>query len=268
MPDGVLIILLALVVAAATMPEKEAEERLKGKGGSTMDKGNIKKHEAKSVVAAAAVAFMAFMAVAAGAAMGALSGCAAHDIIHDQEWRELVMARVEAMTNRLAQVAAGEVCGAASGTNAFLVLPAGGRQDWESADEVDFGALSWSYGGFNGSAALPVDGCMIADLQVSASRITYRWTAGGCEMLGAASATDANCIAALFVRDAAGNWKGGKFDWISTSRTLRGFENITEHGYNGWPRNAINTATAYAFVIVSKGGDRRTNVIVQEGGVR
>lgn len=129
-----------------------------------------------------------------------------------------------------------------------------------AGDSISFSALSWSYGGFKGGAASLVDGCAIDALKVSSSGMSYKWTAGGCESLGAASKTDAACLACLFVRGADGQWRGGKFDWISTSRTTRGFENI-HGGYNGWDPQAIAKADAYAFVIVSKDGKRRTNVI-------
>ena len=91
--------------------------------------------------------------------------------------------------------------------------------------------------------------------------MSYKWREGGCELLGAADRGDANCIAALFVRDADGEWRGGKFEWISTSRTSRSLGNI-EGGYNGWPTDAIEKAQGYAFVIVSKDGRKRSNVIV------
>ena len=39
-------------------------------------------------------------------------------------------------------------------------------------------------------------------------------------------------------------------------------KNISE-GYNGWPKDSIGKADAYAFVIVSKDGRKRTNVAVQ-----
>ena len=57
-----------------------------------------------------------------------------------------------------------------------------------------------------------------------------------------------------------GKWVGGKFDWISTSRTTRDFANIRS-GYNGWDPSAISKADRCAFVVVSKDGKRRTNVI-------
>lgn len=132
-----------------------------------------------------------------------------------------------------------------------------------SADAVPFDALHWVYGGVRAATAKPVEGARIEALSVAANGLRYRWTEGGCEALGASSREDASAtLACLFVKDADGVWRGGKFDWISTSRTARDFENI-KGNYNGWPKDAIEKGLAFAFVIVSKDGARRTNVIVE-----
>lgn len=130
----------------------------------------------------------------------------------------------------------------------------------DAADAVDFSSLDWAYGGFKGQSGKLAD-ARIKNLKVSSSGLSYSWEEGGCEQLGASGATDANCLACLFCR-IGGKWRGGKFDWISTSRVTRSFENIRT-GYNGWPKNAVEAADAYAFVIVSKDGKRRTNVAAQ-----
>lgn len=136
-----------------------------------------------------------------------------------------------------------------------------GQAATAQADGVDFALLSWDYGGFKGGKAAPVQSCEIGSLSIKKDGMSYKWVKGGCEQLGASSRTAADCICALFVLGADGKWRGGKFDWISTSRTSRSFENI--HGeYNGWPSDAIEKAQGYAFVITSKDGKKRTNVIV------
>lgn len=126
------------------------------------------------------------------------------------------------------------------------------------ADVVDFSSLDWCWGGFKGGSAKPADGVEIANLKVSASGMGYKWVKGGCEQLGASGKTDASCLACLFVKR-GGDWVGGKFDWISTSRLTRGFENIRD-GYNGWPKDAVSSANEFVFVILSKDGKKRTNV--------
>ena len=131
----------------------------------------------------------------------------------------------------------------------------------EDKDAVEFSALDWCWGGFKGGKAKRVDGVEISKLAVGAKQMTYKWVSGGCEKLGASSKSDASCIAAFFCR-IGGKWRGGKVDWISTSRTSRSWENI-RGGYNGWDKDALKKADAYAFVIVSKDGKKRTNVIAK-----
>ena len=130
----------------------------------------------------------------------------------------------------------------------------GAAPDQEAREEL------WCYGGEDGSKAVEVEGCTIADLCVSSSGLRYRWTSGGCEMLGARSADDASCLACLFIRDGAGTWRGGKFDWISTTRTTRDFKNIRGF-YKGWPEDAIENAEAFRFCVLSADCKKRTNFI-------
>ena len=130
-----------------------------------------------------------------------------------------------------------------------------------AADAVNFAALKWCWGAFDGSKAAEDAGARIGSLKVSASGLSYKWEKGGCERLGASSASDASCLACLFCSDGSA-WRGGKFDWISTSRTTRDMKNV-EDGYNGWDAGTFRSAKAYAFVIVSKDGRKRTNVAVQ-----
>ena len=132
-------------------------------------------------------------------------------------------------------------------------------QDKSAEDAVDYSQLSWPWGGFKGAGARLDAKARIFNLSVKANGMTYKWMQGGCENLGASSREDAACLACLFVL-IGGKWQGGKFDWISTSRTSRDFKNISE-GYCGWRKDAIAKASKYAFVIVSKDGARRTNVI-------
>lgn len=129
-----------------------------------------------------------------------------------------------------------------------------------SADEVNFSLLQWTWGGFKGGSAKLASQPRISGLKVSSGGMSYSWKSGGCENLGSSSATDASCVACLFCYS-GGKWVGGKFDWISTSRRTRDFKNINE-GYNGWSAATFSRAEAYAFVIVSKDGKTRSNVIL------
>ena len=129
-----------------------------------------------------------------------------------------------------------------------------------TVDAVDYASLRWSMGGFNGSKAVLHDGVEIGSLNVGRDGMSYRWVRGGCEQLGAGSRTDySKTLACIFYRDGSGAWVGGKFDWISTSRTTRDFKNIHD-GYGGWNAAAFDAAKEFAFVIVGTGG-RRSNVI-------
>ncbi len=144
----------------------------------------------------------------------------------------------------------------------------------QSADEVPYESLRWTVGGFNGAAAVLDDVARIDGLNVHGSGMSYSWAAGGCERFGARDRSDyTKTVACIFYRDAAGVWRGGKFEWVSTSRLKRDFHNI-DIAYGGWSRSAFDSGTAYAFVIVGSdynagGGPtgKRTNVIVKEGGL-
>ena len=68
-------------------------------------------------------------------------------------------------------------------------------------------------------------------------------------------------LACLFVKDNSGRWVGGKFDWISSSRRSRNFENIF-NGYSQWSLANVPNPCQAAFVIASADGKRRSNVLV------
>ena len=176
--------------------------------------------------------------------------------------RSLCIAALEAGAEGVGNWDGGDV---PSSTASAQKKEAAGADERESSaatahdDAVEFGLLNWSYGGFKGGSAKLSAKARIMGLSVKSDGMSYQWMSGGCENLGASSSTDASCLACLFCL-VGGRWVGGKFDWISTSRKTRDFKNI-ESSYNGWPKNAIANATRYAFVIVSKDGKSRTNVI-------
>lgn len=131
-------------------------------------------------------------------------------------------------------------------------------------DGDTFADLQWVFGGFDGSQASPVDGVEIALDSVTPSGLRYHFKEGNLLALSALNSHDnPDCLACLFCL-LDGVWRGGKFDWISSDRLSRDFANI-KSGYHGWPADAVYTADAYAFCIVSKDGRRRTNVTVLEG---
>lgn len=122
------------------------------------------------------------------------------------------------------------------------------------------GALVYRYGGFDGSRAAEDAATQIAGLHITRSRLSFKWAKGGCENLGATSRTDTDhTFACAFYWDGS-RWVGGKFDWISTSRTTRDFKNIDDH-YHGWNPDAFWSAPRRAFCIVSRDGRKRTNLL-------
>ena len=135
------------------------------------------------------------------------------------------------------------------------------QPDTPAADEADYSAFSWAYGGFNGSRAA-LSEPRIASLRMNGmSGLSYRWAGPNLSAWGIAH-TDAAALACLFVQRADGSWVGGKFDWISSSRTTRDFKNLG--GYNGWTLAGIPNPCRAAFVIVSADGRRRSNVITAD----
>lgn len=125
----------------------------------------------------------------------------------------------------------------------------------ENTVELDF-----RYGGFKGGKAKEVEDCRISSLKVGSDKMSYKWLKGGCEALGATSREDYDhTVACAFYWDGS-RWVGGKFDWVSTSRTYRDFENIRT-GYGGWDAVAFFRATKHAFCIVSVDGKKRSNLI-------
>lgn len=129
-------------------------------------------------------------------------------------------------------------------------------QETVSEDEVDFSKLDFCWGGFKGSGAKLDEKAIIKNLNVNVSgnKMTYSWS-----RLWGMEFTEAKALACLFIPE-GNKWVGGKFDWISESRTSRDLNNI-KSGYNGWSWSKFSTSKKFAFVIVSGDGKKRTNVI-------
>lgn len=127
---------------------------------------------------------------------------------------------------------------------------------------ADAPVLVYRWGGFDGSRALEDPATQIADLHMTKDGLRYRWAKGGCENFGAKNREDSGATLACAFYWYGKQWIGGKFDWISTSRTTRDFKNLD--GYNGWKREPFFAASKRAFCIVSKDGRVRTNLLVTE----
>ena len=110
---------------------------------------------------------------------------------------------------------------------------------------------------------------MIGGLEMSKNGLSFEYdfdlSTWGLEETQYEGGPHGGAIACLFVLDNDGKWVGGKFDWISSSRRTRGFENIygtgPEGAYGGWDLSNVPKSTTAAFVIVSADGKLRSNVI-------
>ncbi len=135
---------------------------------------------------------------------------------------------------------------------------AGGDAAATAGDEAPFSAFRFSYGGFNGSGAR-LSAPRIANLRISGGNLSYSWAGPTLSAWGMGN-SQANAICCLFVMNDAGQWIGGKFDWISTSRTSRSLSHVTG-GYGGWSLRGVPNPCQAAFVIIDAKGSRRSNVI-------
>ena len=127
-------------------------------------------------------------------------------------------------------------------------------------DAIDYGLFQWHYGGFKGGGAL-LSTPRIKGLQISGQKLAYSWAGADLSDWGLGH-DQAGALACLFVQLPGGEWIGGKFEWISTSRTSRTLEHC--EGYNGWTLAGVPNPCKAAFVIVTEDGKRRSNVLVAE----
>lgn len=126
-----------------------------------------------------------------------------------------------------------------------------------ASDGVSYGSLRWTYGGVNGSGAVQ-SGVSISGLSMGKNSLSFTYNRN----LSAwgYSNGDASALACFFVQKSDGSWVGGKFDWISSSRTSRDLSHT--RNYNGWNLSGVPNPCKCAFVIVDKGLKKRSNVLV------
>ena len=125
-------------------------------------------------------------------------------------------------------------------------------------DAAPFETFKWVYGGFHGDKARPRE-VAIADLKMKPDGMSFKWVQD-LSAWGISNDDASQALACLFVMNKNGEWVGGKFDWISSSRSTRDFKNIYE-GYNDWSLENVPNPCPAAFVVVSKDGGKRSNVI-------
>jgi hypothetical protein len=117
-----------------------------------------------------------------------------------------------------------------------------------------------SFGSPNCSKATEDPNTQIGSLKMNKNGLSYRWTKGDLSNWGIKNKHDADALAIAGYGD-GNTFKCSKFDWISSDRLTRGFENIYG-GYNGFNSNEFFGAKHRCFFIMSKDGKRRTNVLV------
>ena len=125
-------------------------------------------------------------------------------------------------------------------------------------DAAPFETFQWVYGGFHGDKAEPRE-VVIAGAKFKSDGMSFKWIQD-LSQWGIAHEDFSQAIACLFVMNKNGEWVGGKFDWISSSRNTRDFKNIYS-GYNDWSLMDVPNPCPAAFVVVSKDGRKRSNVI-------
>ena len=129
-----------------------------------------------------------------------------------------------------------------------------------AGDAVPFSSLQWQYGGMKAGGAV-LSTPRLSNASCNGRVYYYRWDVG-LSGWGLGNG-DAGAVCAVFIeRD--GQWVGGKFDWVSTSRTFRGLDHL--ESYSTWPSAKITLPLSgrVAFVVTSADGKRRSNVIMTE----
>lgn len=116
-----------------------------------------------------------------------------------------------------------------------------------------------SFGSPNVSKAQEDPMVQIKGLKINGrSGLSYSFSSGNLSMWGLAyDNAGAIAVAGYLEGD---HYVCGKFDWISSSRKTRDFENINS-GYNGWQPEKFYGARKRCFFIMKADGKKRTNII-------
>lgn len=105
---------------------------------------------------------------------------------------------------------------------------------------------------------------IIKDFKMDKKGMSYKWVKGGCEQLGAKDKSDASSTLAICGYSNNGiDYHVTKFDWVSTSRTTRSWENVYDH-YNGIDPDTFFNAQHHCFFICDKHGNYRTNILIDK----
>lgn len=131
----------------------------------------------------------------------------------------------------------------------------------DSPSSSDGAKLSFVYGGVKAHPSEDPN-VQIANLRINGrSGLSYSWANGTSLRAWGLADSEAGALACAFYLD-GNTWKGGKFDWVSTSRRTRDFINLNG-GYEGWEPEKFHAAPERGFCIVSADGKKRSNFITE-----
>ena len=119
--------------------------------------------------------------------------------------------------------------------------------------------ISWCYGGFDGSRAEEDKKVKISNFKMNSNSMAINWDSG-MEYWGYGRTDPKGVACAFFYDDKSDTWFGGKFEFISTSRSTREWKNIKDK-YKGWDYSKFISAKKHAFCVVSGDAKKRTNFV-------
>ena len=138
------------------------------------------------------------------------------------------------------------------------------REEPEAAPESSSAStepiLDFRYGGFDGSKAKEDGACQIKSVSVNGKGVMFKFSGSW----WGATHDNPTMRCCAFYKDGSGKWVGGFWEWGSPDRTYRAFTNIDD-GYKGWNAKAFRAAKELAFMVCSKDGKNRSNIVMTKG---
>lgn len=131
------------------------------------------------------------------------------------------------------------------------------KSDSSSVPSVKKMKISWCYGGFDGSRANEDSNVKISNFKMDNRAMSIHWDKG-MSAWGYGNTDPKGIACVFFYDDKSDTWFGGKFEFISTSRSTREWKNIKDK-YKGWDYNKFISAKKHCFCVVAGDGKKRTN---------
>ena len=119
--------------------------------------------------------------------------------------------------------------------------------------------ITWCYGGFDGSKAEEDKKVQISNFKMDDRAMSIHWDSG-MEAWGYGHSDPKGIACVFFYDEKSDTWFGGKFEFISTSRSTREWTNI-KGKYKGWDYNPFINAKRHAFCVASGNGLKRSNFV-------